>query len=779
MKIRKIIPITLLALWASCAAAFTVAGAETGWHAQWIGTGTNSPENKWSAFRKHFTLQTVPASAVARIAVDSKYWLWVNGQPVVFEGGLKRGPNPQDTYYDEVDLAPWLKKGDNVVAVLAWFWGKDGFSHHNSGRAGFLFDLALADAVIASDANWKARVHPAYGTPAGGGPNFRLAERDIRFDARQDLGGWTAVKFDDSDWPSAGEFGKAGVAPWNGLHSRSIPQWKNFGLKNFANLKLPLLSTGQVVAAELPYNAQITAWLKVEAPAGLAIDIRMDDYRGGGEPNVRAEYVTRAGVQEYESLGWMNGQEVRYTIPAGVKVLGLKYRETGYDTEFSGKFECEDPFLNTLWEKARRTLYVTMRDNFMDCPDRERAQWWGDAVNELGETFYALSPSSSRLVRKAIYNLCDWQRGDQTLYSPVPATIWDKELPQQMLASVGQYGFWNYYLNTGDRQTALDAYPHVRDYLSLWKMQENGLVAHRNGGWDWADWGNDIDDHVLDQAWFCLALEGAANLARLDGKADEAAQYEQTRSNITGAVNHLMWNGSAYRSPDYKGATDDRANALCVVAGIAGPEKYPAILKVLATEHHASPYMEKYALEALMLMRAPEAALARMKKRYAEIVADQWTTLPELWVSGKQLTGNLSSTRNHAWSGGPLTILSQYAAGLAPLAPGWTDYQVRPQLGSLTNVVASVDSVAGKINITLHQERHAFTLKLDSPVGTVAQVYLPVGSAAPQRVEANGRVIWENGRARSEVREVSVKELAEGYFHLEVRPGKWNLICQF
>ena len=70
MKIRKIIPITLLALWASCAAAFTVAGAETGWHAQWIGTGTNSPENKWSAFRKHFTLQTVPASAVARIAVD-------------------------------------------------------------------------------------------------------------------------------------------------------------------------------------------------------------------------------------------------------------------------------------------------------------------------------------------------------------------------------------------------------------------------------------------------------------------------------------------------------------------------------------------------------------------------------------------------------------------------------------------------------------------------------------------------------------------------------------
>ena len=41
-----------------------------------------------------------------------------------------------------------------------------------------------------------------------------------------------------------------------------------------------------------------------------------------------------------------------------------------------------------------------MRDNYMDCPDRERAQWWGDEVNELGEAFYALSPSGRKTSRK-------------------------------------------------------------------------------------------------------------------------------------------------------------------------------------------------------------------------------------------------------------------------------------------------------------------------------------------------------------------------------------------
>jgi alpha-L-rhamnosidase len=772
--IRRIATVAVWAFLILGLSAATTFAETPEWQAQWIGATTNHAENTWSVLRKHFTLRTVPKSAVARIAVDSKYWLWINGKQVVFEGGLKRGPNPSDTYYDEVDLAPWLRKGDNTIAVLAWFWGKEGFSHKNSGKAGFLFELNAGNVVVMSDASWKALVHPAYGTPAGEKPNFRLPECNVRFDARNDLGDWTSAKFNDSAWLPALQFGAAGVAPWNELHPRPIPQWKNYGLKDYLNVSLPLTSTGQVIVAKLPYNAQVTPWLRVEAGAGQTIDIRSSNYRGGGEPNIRAEYVTRDGVQEYESLGWFNGQDVLCKIPAGVKVLGLKYRETGYDTEFSGAFTSDDPFFNQLWQKSIRTLYVTMRDNFMDCPDRERAQWWGDAVNELGETFYSLSPSSGKLIRKAIYDLCGWQKPDKTLYSPIPSTAWTKELPQQMLASISQYGFWTYYFYTGDKQTVLDAYPHVRDYLSIWKLDDQGLLVHRNGNWNWADWGDNIDERVLDQAWYCLALQGAANMARLAAKPDEAVQYETTRSNVIAAVNTIMWNGSAYRTPTYKGATDDRANALCVVAGIADSEKLSAIQKILATEYHASPYMEKYVIEALMLMGDPDAALARMKKRYGAIVADEWTTLPELWVAGTALTGQLSSTRNHAWSGGPLTILSQYVAGLAPLTPAWATYQVRPQMGALKKIDATVDSVAGKISVSLRRDEHAFSLALNSPKGTTAQVYLPCGHTPPQSVTANGRLIWNNGQSTGNGKGVKFKETANGWMRFEVVPGNWE-----
>ena len=367
--------------------------------------GGNDGANQWICYRKTITLDQPTQSAdsaLAKISADSKYWLWINGKLIVFEGQLKRGPNPNDTYYDVVDLTPHLVQGDNTIAVLLWYFGKHGFSHKSSGKAGFLFEAEIDGAKLLSDASWKAAKHPAYGNTDAPHPNFRLPESNIRFDARDDLTGWQNPDFDDSAWTAAGELGKAPCAPWNALVERPVPLWKDFGLKDYSNAaELPQVSDGSVIKAKLPYNAQVTPYLKIEGPAGKQIDIRMDNYQGGGTPNVRAEYITRDGVQEYESLGWMNGHEMHYTIPAGFKILALKYRETGYNCEFTGTFECNDDFLNRYRQKALRTLYITMRDTYVDCPDRERAQWWGDMVNEMGEAFYALDTRANGLAKKA------------------------------------------------------------------------------------------------------------------------------------------------------------------------------------------------------------------------------------------------------------------------------------------------------------------------------------------------------------------------------------------
>jgi hypothetical protein len=727
-----------------CLFSTALSHAEKNWTARWITTqGVKNEANTWMCFRKGVNILKVPDKLIASIAVDSKYWLWVNGKKVVFEGGLKRGPSPEDTYYDEVNLTPYLKKGHNTIAVLVWYFGKEGFSHKSSGMAGLVFDCHSDGLLLNSNETWKATVHPSFLPFEGVQPNVRLPESSLCFDARKDIGDWMSEKFDDFSWKSAEVLGTPPCKPWNRLVLRPVPQWKNYGLKEYENKsEIPAFSNGEPIVCKLPANLQVTPWLQVEAADGQVIDIRTDHFNGGGEPNVQARYITKKGLQEYENMGWMNGEQVIYSIPKGVKIVGLKYRETGFDTEFSGSFTCSDDFFNNLWKKSRRTLYVTMRDNYMDCPDRERAQWWGDEVIESGEAFYAFDCRSHSLQKKGMMELINWQKPDSTLFAPVPAGNWDKELPGQMLASVGYFGFWNYYMQTGDIQTIAELYDGVMRYLAVWKVNSDGILITRQGGWYWGDWGEQKDMELLQNAWYYLALKGAYNMAQALQKNDDAIRLQHQMEKFKAAFNKQFWTGDAYRYPTYTGKTDDRAQALAVVSGLADASNYPALFKLFTTNEFASPYMEKYVIEALFMMGKDQYALERLNKRFGPMVNDpEHSTLWEVW--GNSSDGFTGGTTNHAWSGGGLTLLSQYVCGIAPIEPGYKKFQIAPQPGGLTSASARVTGVKGVIEAAFSNQATNFELSVTVPKNTSAVVKLP--SMKFVEIKLNGKTVWENG----------------------------------
>ncbi len=697
--------------------------ARSGWKAHWINTEEcQSATNTWLAFRKTVNLESVPQSLSAKIAVDSKYWLWINGKLVVFEGGLKRGPSPVGIYYDTIDIAPYLSNGQNVIALLVWHFGKNGFSHANSGTAALLFEAIAPGIEIISDRSWDCALYKAYQNTEEPFPNFRLPESNIRFDARNEIAGWNQLGF-KGKLPQATIVSEAEAAPFGELVERPIPQWKDYGLKPYVTTRKSV--KGDTLFCQLPYNCQVTPYLKVRAKAGKTIHILTDNYQGGSANNVRAEYITKDGIQEYENYGWMNGHHVLYVIPEGVNVIDLKFRETGYDAEFTGNFHCNDSFLNELWKRSARTLYVTMRDSYMDCPDRERAQWWGDEVNELGESFYALSPSSHKLAVKGIYELMNWQRPDGVIFSPAPAGNYRAELPLQMLASVGWYGFHTQYYYSGDSSFVSKVYDRVHHYLhKVWKTAPDGLAISRAGDWSWGDWGDNIDMEVLTNCWYYLALKAERAFALQLGKTSDAEQDARMMEAIEKNFDKAFWNGTAYRSPQYRGETDDRAQAMAIVSGLASKDKYKALAQVLEKERHASPYMEKYVLEALFVMDEPVLAMERMKGRYKKMIDSypHYTTLFEGWGIGDDGFGG--GTINHAWSGGPLTILSQKVCGIAPTSPGFKTFQVRPQMGNLREASATIDTNYGKISVELMRNGSKITMNLSVPSGTKAEIYL-------------------------------------------------------
>lgn len=692
--------------------------------AKWLapkGENVDRP-NCWAAFRKDFKVDSVPQSAKAKIAADSKYWLWINGKLAVFEGGLKRGPNPNDTYFDEVDIAPFLKKGENKLAMLVWHFGKHGFSHKNSGKFGMLFELDTDSLKLASDSTWLSKVHPAYSSADNPPPNFRLPESNIKFDANKDIPGWqTADAKNLLGFEPSMEIGKDGDAPWNRLIKRPTPQWKDFGVRT-AVFSRESGHKFDTVTAELPYNMQMTPIITLNDPrGGNLVDIMTDHTFAGGAQNLRAEYITKKGVQTYESLGWLNGEKIILNLPKDVKVESVQYRETGYDTELLGRFYCDDDFFAIFWEKAMRTLYVNMRDTYFDCPERERAQWWGDVVVLMGQSFYTYSTSAHALMRKAILELAAWQKQDGALFSPIPAGNYDSELPGQMLASIGRYGFWNYYMNTADIDTIKTVYPAVKKYLSLWTLDETGLTAFRKGGWTWGDWGENRDIRLIFAGWHYIALEAAANMADILNLPDDAKGYREIMSKVKDAYNKC-WNGKEYRHPDYKLLTDDRVQALAVISGIADDSKYPQIKAFLRRNEHASPYMEKYVMESLFKMGDGVYGLERAKKRFGTMINDKrHTTLFEGWEIGTFGGGSI----NHAWSGGPITVISQYLCGIYPLEAGWKTFKIEPYPAGFKRASIEIPSIAGTVKSAFKIDGGEFILNVSVPQGTQAVVYMP------------------------------------------------------
>ncbi|MBQ3127674.1 MAG: glycoside hydrolase [Clostridia bacterium] len=722
---------------------------KTDWTAKWIWDKENlTEENVWMCFSKKISLDTIPDELIADISADSKYWLYINGKTVVFEGSVKRGPDKNSGYYDSIDIAPYLKEGENSICALVWFWDNEtSYSYSGSGQGGFIFEAKNSDISIISDKSWKVKRNSAYIDSPFYPPNYRLPEYSIYFDARKD-NDWLNGAYDFSSWENATEYAVGGEGAYGKLYPRGIPFLKDYGLKDYENSESYENYTvkklfGEKITVDIPYNAQVTPYLKIIAPAGKKIRITTENTLIGA---VSTTYKTKEGEQEFEALGWVNGEHITYKIPKGVTVVALKYRETGYDSSFCGDFKCDDEFLNSLWQKSLRTLYVTMRDSFMDCPDRERAQWWGDVTSEMIMTMYSMDSNSYLLYQKGVEAMLSHVDDTKVLQTVVPISGDYFELPVQQLAGI--VGFLTYYEYTGDKAFIEKVYDASLDYLKLWEIGENNLVVHREGSWDWPDWGKKADMTAIENAWVYYALSATEEMAKILDKNEDISFITERKDTIAKGYKAL-WTENGFKSKDVR-KPDDRANALAVLSGLAEKEQYDTVANVLTTTQNSSPYMEYYVLEALCKMGEYEAARDRIKIRYEDMMSEDYSTLWEFWDSWR-------GTKNHAWSGGPLVIMSKHFAGITPLDAGYEKVKIEPQYTLSDSLSCTVPSVKGLITLDYKKIDGNCTVNLTLPEGTETVLYVPANAV----VNINSETFYRNGEyVNDKIGEIEIIECA-------------------
>jgi alpha-L-rhamnosidase len=423
----------------------------------------------------------------------------------------------------------------------------------------------------------------------------------------------------------------------------------------------------------LPFAMQALIKFSIRAKKGTVLNIKTDRYGinggPGGENDIynahRIEYVCKDGVNEFTSNYYLFGEEFIITASDKVDIIEIGYIDTGYDCDIVGKFNCSCEITNKLVEKAARTLYVCMRDNFMDCPDRERGQWIGDVAVQVPQVFFLLSESAKPLVKKTIYDFINLRKGD-VLLGCVPGICF-AELPAQSLNAIGEYGIIStYYKYTNDLDVVKFSFDPCVKYLMLWEMGDDGLVVQRKGDWSWFDHLYNIDDTVLENAWYYSALKFARKSADLLDNHVYDSFLNERLDLIKQNFNEKFWNGEYYSSGK---VVDDRANAMAVIAGLCEPENYPRVRSVLLKVFNATVYMENYVLEALCLMGYIKDAYNRMVSRYYNLAVNENSTLWEDFF--------ILGTKNHAWSGAPATIAFKYFMGI-DTNDGFKTYTTNP-----------------------------------------------------------------------------------------------------
>ena len=597
---------------------------------KWIWAADSTKKNSTVIFRRTFSFgqDKPPARALCRVACETHYYLYVNGNAVIWNGGFNR--SAKTAYYDEFDIAKFLIKGDNVLVCYCQYFGGDGRDLVSAPRAGFIFECN--DLNIYSDKSFAVYDDMAFKQPRS--TNCCYAGSCVNYDASLEgqIQNVLDPAFNSSLFTQAVELGGYPDEVMGLVVPRPLPLERFSAQPVIAKYKKAVDQfDGDTYTITLPREMRVTPYMEITANGQEKITIMTDRTQvmgcfGDESSTYTAHYVTyttKPTLNVYEGMLPMTGNELIFTMPHSVKVLKLGYREIAYAAEPTSVFDTDSAELNALFEKAENTLYCSMGSTLMDTPERDRCMWLGDA-SLAARALYLSYADSSAIVKKVIDDIMAYAE-DGVLYSCVPGNI-PVDIPSHGLMALGEYGLFAQYRNfTDDVDFFAAEYERLCDYLMLWEMTEHG-VALRDGTRRWYDNLYNIDETLLENAMYYSACKFIKGIGELIGNDDYDETLEDRMTNIAEYI-ESTWDGLGYTA--LGGGYDDRANAFIALAGLVPDDRKDAVTRLLAATVCASPYTEWAVLEALSMLGRRDLARQRFDSRYALAATSPSTTLGE------------------------------------------------------------------------------------------------------------------------------------------------------
>ncbi|MEO5744822.1 MAG: family 78 glycoside hydrolase catalytic domain, partial [Terracoccus sp.] len=408
--------------------------------------------------------------------------------------------------------------------------------------------------------------------------------------------------------------------------------------------------------------------------------------------------VCAGGIDVVEP--WFAVHGFRYVevrdIPAGASV-SVSAGVLHTDAPQTGTFTCDDPLVERLVDRARRTQLNNLHGLPEDCPTREQSGWTGDAAASAAASSMHLDLGGT--YRKWLGDLVIDQRDDGAVPGVSPAMGRHHQPPDPVWGAAYPVVLEQHWLHTGDESLVREHLPSLGRWCDYQlALMDEGLVLRPeiSYGHDWL--APEQTPPVLMQT--CAAISCLLATARLEQACGDAAvaalRRQQAQHSVHAARARLcdpvtgQWaNGSqgswalaATLLLDGHDEAQRRAVAAVAAAVASGENRLSSgfattrtVVAALAEWNHGS--------GVLACLRQP------VQPGVGSMLVDGPGTFWETWWIDTENVGVASL--DHIGLAAPFAEWAwTRLAGLRPTGPGWATFDVAPSPTAGVEMVKAV-----------------------------------------------------------------------------------------
>ena len=596
-------------------------------------------------------------SVNVKFSVCGEYTLFVNG---TYVQSIQYADFPWYKVYENIDITPYLSKGENYVCFLCIYWSETG-RRWNTPSAGLIYEVENDGKIIAvSGEDTPSRRSCGYLS----GFEMKISNQlgySFFYDATKD-DGWLFGKGEG--------FGKSCVIEKDcSFVPRPIkPQCVGKLIKAtpFGDKKNYIFDLGEeyVGFCNFVINSKKEQTIRVfygELLKDGHVKKTLDDR------NFRFDYKAKEGRNDF--AGYMLRLACRYIEievedEIDVEYIGLlpqtyPVNESGYD------------FLSGLdrdiYKICLNTLNLSMLEHYVDCPWREQCLYAFDSRNQMLTGYYAFSDGNYDYARANLVLMSKDDRKDGLMAICFPSND-DRTIPSFCLYYV--LAVWEYIKHSGDVSLGNEVFDKLVKILGTFlSNRKDGLVckftdkAHWNF-YDWSEyafgpastrWGGEFEPDCLINAVTVLALSAFEKICETLGKKNP---FDGAKEEISEKTNEKFYdeeNGLYFvMSPDEEGS--ELVNSLCVASGIAEGEKAKNICEKLASGKliECSLSMKPFKYDALLMTdkKYKDNIISEIRDTY-KIMLDAGSTTVWETKAGESDFRNAGSLC-HGWSAVPV-----------------------------------------------------------------------------------------------------------------------------